>query len=154
MVIFVVIVAAAAVAGGVLVFSRPRRRRGDRSAYELGQVVLEAYGEDWATRLGQPPAMVRPAVLGTGAPALRRALDQLIGQVEVDFGGAGGAGTTVPVTVTVAYRDDRTQSRAQMMLPWDMVPTAVRAELIRGRTEVSLTWRPVPEFPPPAEPAR
>ncbi len=146
------LLAAAVVAGGVLVVRRVRSaQRGNRNAYELGRVVLEAFGEHWADRLGRPLAAVRPAALEGRDPELRRALDDLVGPVEVDFDGSRRPGTAVAVTVTVAYSDDRTQSRAEMMLPWDSVPAAVRAELIRGRTKVSRTWRAAPEHPPAAE---
>ncbi len=144
--------AAVAVAGVVVVVRRSRSAsRGNRNTYELGRVVLEAFGEDWAARLGRPLTALRPAALAGSDPELRRALDDLVGPVEVDFDGSGRPGTSVPVTVSVAYSDDRTQSRAEMMLPWDLVPAAVRAELIRGRTKVSQTWRAAPEHPPTAE---
>ncbi|GAA1777555.1 hypothetical protein [Luedemannella helvata] len=134
------------VVGGILVLRRHRKRPspGSRNTYQLGKVVLDAYGEDWSTRLGQPLTVLRRAALGGGDQELRQALDKLVGPVEVDFDGAAKSGGSVPVTVTVAYSDDRTQSRAEMMLPWDLVPELVRADLIRGRTTVSQTWRAAP----------
>src|SRR5512142_393745 len=132
---------AAAVTGGVLVWRHRHAGDGDRDAAELGRVVLDAYGEDWATRLGTSPTAVRSAALGGGDVALRQALDDLVGPVEVDFDGSDQTQTSVPATVMVAYGGGRTRSRAELVLPWDRVPAAVRAELIRGRTRVSQTWR-------------
>jgi hypothetical protein len=116
----------------------------------LGLIVLEAYGEDWAARLGRPLTVLRSAALESCDVELLRALDNLVGPVEVDFDGSD-RGTSVAVTITVAYSDDRTQSRAEMLLPWDQVPSAVRAELIRGRSKVTRTWRATPKQPPAIE---
>ncbi|GGM45679.1 hypothetical protein GCM10007977_054110 [Dactylosporangium sucinum] len=123
----------------------PAVDRQSRTHREMGELVLTAYANEWATRLASTPEDLARAVRG-GDPDLLAALDGLVGQVTVAFGADGSPRTGVTATVTVAYSDGKRRSTAQVQAPWDLVPSQARAAYLSGSAQQPLrfTWRAVP----------
>ncbi len=121
---------------------RPARPRADQD----GQVVLMAFGEEWAKRFASTEGELRGALLTGMDTALAERIDREVGIVDLRFdgGGGGGGGGQVAATIIVTYASTQERSTAHLPLPWDDVPQAVRASLLRdGGTAVFRKWRAV-----------
>jgi hypothetical protein len=118
---------------------RPPRPYADQD----GQVVLMAFGEEWAKRFGSTEGELRGALLAGTDTALAERVDREVGIVDLRFDGGGGSGQ-VATTIIVTYASTQERSTAHLPLPWDDVPQAVRASLLRdGGTAVFRKWRTV-----------
>lgn len=110
---------------------------------EMGELVLSAYGEEWAAELASTPEALGRALRGHDAELLN-ALDALIGDVTVVFGAGASPRNGATATVTVAYRSGKKHSTAEVQLPWDLIPSQVRSAILTDGTQpLMFTWRPV-----------
>ena len=118
---------------------RPARPRAD----EDGHVVLMAFGPEWAKRFGSTEGELGGALLAGADAALAERVDREVGVVDLRFDGRDG-NARVAVAIIVTYASTQERSTAHLTLPWDDIPQAVRASLLRdGGTAVFRKWRPV-----------
>jgi hypothetical protein len=137
--IMIALLAVAAIAGVIWWLRRPRPTRPD----EIGWVVLQAFGGEWANRFGLTAGELSTAFFEGEDASLRQRIDREIGVVDLRFDGDGQRGG-VATTIMVTYAGDDQNSTARMTLPWDDTPQAVRAELLRGHgSTVFRKWRAV-----------
>jgi len=117
----------------------PPGRRTD----EIGRVVVQAYGGEWATRFGITGERLRAALFAGANAALLRRVDREFGVVDLRFDGDSRR-NTVATTGIVTYNGDQEHSTAKLTLAWDDVPHTVRAELLRHSGDaVFRKWRAV-----------
>jgi hypothetical protein len=117
----------------------------DRHAKAIGVVVLEAFETDWAKRFAVTAERLRAAVLDGGDADLATRIDAAVGVVDLKFDAAGQKRGNIAATIIVNYPHDNATSTAQLTLPWDQVPDAVRADLLRSAQKaVFRKWRAMP----------
>jgi hypothetical protein len=117
----------------------PTERRTD----EIGRVVVQAYGGEWATRFGITSERLSAALFAGANAALLHRIDHEVGVVDLRFDG-DSRGNTVATTVIVTYNGDTEHSTAKLTLAWDDVPHTVRADLLRHSGDaVFRKWRAV-----------
>lgn len=133
----VIIVAAGVAVAWRMLVSPPRK-----PADPIGPVVIDALGTDWTTRFGWTQAELRAMVASGADTALRRRVDAEVGLVDLKFDATGGSRSSVAVTVVAGYSGEGARSTAHLSLPWDSVPSEVRAELLKGSGSVVFRkWR-------------
>lgn len=128
----------AAVAAGVVIARMGRR---PDPTEELSELVLRAFGTDWARRLETGEPEIRQALTGDARPELQARIADVTGVIDVKFTRSPEQRRVVAVAALCDYPESRERSRATFDLDWIDTPADVREEMLRtGRGEVFRKW--------------
>lgn len=143
-IVAIVVAGAAAVAAWLLRRQPTTAGQARPRADQLGAVVVDALGAEWAGLVGADGQAVRDAVLHGEPAEVRLDLAARVADVTVNFE-SNGAGP-VRVVVRCVYMDGTSATTVTLEMPWDRVPEEERARFLRtGDKQLSRHWR----FPAP-----
>lgn len=129
------VILAAAVAGLRRLGRRPDPER------ELADLVLRAYGPEWAGRFAVDEAALRDALVDGSDPALREQVEEAVSLIDIKFTRHPGGERRIGVEVLCDYPEDDEHTTVTLQIDWTLTPADVRAEFLRsGSAEVFRKW--------------
>jgi hypothetical protein len=129
------VILAAAVAGLRQLGRRPDPDR------ELADLVLRAYGPEWAERFEVDEAALRDALVDGSDPALREQIEDAVSLIDIKFTRRTGGARRIGVEVLCDYPEDDEHTTVTLEIDTTLAPADVRAEFQRGEsTEVFRKW--------------